>query len=81
MRMLETVARELRESGLIVSTVVRDGDPKRVLLREAEYWAADCIFVGSQGLSRVERLVIGSVSSAIAARAHCSVDVVRSAVL
>lgn len=76
-RMLEQVARELRPCGLSTSTIVRDGDPKRVLLREAEYWAADCIFVGSQGLSAVQRLLIGSVSSAVAARAHCSVEVVR----
>lgn len=80
-RMLDQVARELRESGLAVSTSVGDGDPKRVLLQEADDWAADCIFVGSQGLSRIGRLLIGSVSSAIAARAHCSVEVVRSSVL
>src|SRR5687768_3277098 len=79
-KMVEQVARELKETGLIVSTAVRDGDPKRVLLHEADFWAADGIFVGSQGLSRVERLVIGSVSAAVAARAHCSVEVVRSAV-
>jgi nucleotide-binding universal stress UspA family protein len=80
-RMLETVARELREAGLTVSLAVRDGDPKRVLLDEARDWAADSIFIGSQGLSRVQRLLIGSVSAAVATRAPCSVEVVRSAVL
>ena len=79
-KMVEQVARELKDCGVSASTAVRDGDPKRVLIQEAEFWAADCIFVGSQGLSRIERLVVGSVSSAVAARAHCSVEVVRSAV-
>jgi len=54
------------------------GDPKRVLVEESKRWGADCIFVGSMGFSnRVERFLIGSVSSAVAARAHCSVEVVR----
>jgi nucleotide-binding universal stress UspA family protein len=54
------------------------GDPKHVLVEEAERWGADCIFVVSTGFSsRVERFLIGSVSSAVAARAHCSIQVVR----
>src|SRR6266545_6385674 len=35
--------------------------------------------VGSRGVGRVERLLTGSVSSAVAARAHCSVEIVRVA--
>ena len=61
-----------------VSGVVREGDPKRELCKAAEEWGADCIFVGSAGFSnRFERFVLGSVSAAVAARAHCSVEVVR----
>ncbi|HEX7175672.1 MAG TPA: universal stress protein [Pyrinomonadaceae bacterium] len=68
----------LSSAELIASTSVLAGDPKRVLVEEAEAWGADCIFVGSMGFSnRVERFLIGSVSSAVAARAHCSVEVVR----
>jgi nucleotide-binding universal stress UspA family protein len=63
--------------GLQVSTLVKQEDPKQLLCEEAERWGADCIFVGAKGVGRLERLLIGSVSSAVAARAHCSVEVIR----
>lgn len=68
----------LRAAHLKVSCELREGDPKRELPKAAEEWGADCIFVGSAGFSnRFERFVLGSVSAAVAARAHCSVEVVR----
>jgi nucleotide-binding universal stress UspA family protein len=68
----------LRSAEIRVSCVVREGDPKRELPKAAEEWGAECIFVGSAGFSnRFERFVLGSVSAAVAARAHCSVEVVR----
>jgi nucleotide-binding universal stress UspA family protein len=60
-----------------ISTMLMTGDPKRVLVNEAERWGADCIFIGSRGLNRWERLLLGSVSTAVATRAHCPVEVVR----
>jgi nucleotide-binding universal stress UspA family protein len=76
-RAVDDVARELRSAGLETTQLVENGDPKRVLVDEAERWNADCIFVGAKGHGRVERFLIGSVSAAVAARAHCSVEVVR----
>ena len=75
-------AKELREGlgdrDLTVSSVVQTGDPKQVLVKHAEEFGADCIFTGATGFSsRLERVILGSVSAAIAARAHCSVEVVR----
>ena len=63
-----------------ITTEIRRGDPKKELTQAAEEWGADCIFVGSAGFSnRFERFVLGSISGAVAARAHCSVEVVRKA--
>lgn len=77
-KIADRAANELREAGLKVSVVVKEGDPKRVLVAEAEEWGADSIFVGSTGFSnRFERFMLGSVSAAVAARAHCSVEVAR----
>lgn len=67
----------LKDSGLIVSSVVKEENPKQLLISEAEDWGADCIFVGARGLGRIKRLWLGSVSTAVAQRAHCSVEVVR----
>jgi nucleotide-binding universal stress UspA family protein len=78
-KMLDAMAAPLHTRGLAVSSVIRAGDPKQVLLDEAAHWEADGLFVGARGLRRVERFLLGSVSAAVAARAHCSVEVVRPA--
>jgi nucleotide-binding universal stress UspA family protein len=75
-------AKELRaalgDKNITVSSVVHTGDPKQVLVQHAEEFGADCLFTGATGFSnRLERVILGSVSAAIAARAHCSVEVVR----
>jgi nucleotide-binding universal stress UspA family protein len=74
---IEAAGARLRAAGLTVSSQIRKGDPKSILPAEAESWGADCIFVGARGLNRFERFRLGSVSTATAARAHCSVEVVR----
>ena len=71
-------AERLRQAGLVVSTVLSFEDPKRALVHEAESWGADMIFVGSHGRGAVARFLLGSVSAAVTARAHCSVEIVRS---
>lgn len=71
-------AAKLKAAGLDVAMLVREENPKRLLLAEAEEWGADCIFVGARELGRMERLWLGSVSTAVVMRAHCSVEVVRA---
>lgn len=74
----EKSAQFLKAKGLRAEGVVKLGDPKRVLIEYAEEWRADCIFLGATGLSnRLERFLLGSVAGAVAARAHCSVEIVR----
>lgn len=76
--MVTRMASQLSSPNLSATGVVAEGDPKHVIVRLAEEWGANSIFVGSTGFSsRLERFLIGSVSSAIAARAHCSVEVIR----
>jgi nucleotide-binding universal stress UspA family protein len=75
---VESAERKLQAAGLLTSVVMREEEPKQLLLSEAESWGADSVFVGARGVSRLERFMVGSVSSAVAARAHCSVEVVRA---
>jgi nucleotide-binding universal stress UspA family protein len=74
---VEAALEQLEAAGLKADAVVKEEEPKKLLCAEAEAWDADCIFVGAHGLNRVERFLIGSVSSGVAARAHCSVEVWR----
>ena len=74
---IDEAAAELKQKGLSVQTEILDGDPKQLLLEEAENWHADSIFLGARGHSMLERFLIGSVSVAIASRAHCSAELVR----
>ncbi|MEW6733971.1 MAG: universal stress protein [Acidobacteriota bacterium] len=74
---LEKCEKELSVIGLNVSTVIRKDDPKYALLNEAETLNADTIYIGSRGLGAFQRFLLGSVSTAVVSRAHCSVEVVR----
>lgn len=65
------------QSGLVVETRVESGDPRVVILDEAERWKADLIVAGSHGLGGVRRLLLGSVAQHVATHAPCSVEIVR----
>jgi nucleotide-binding universal stress UspA family protein len=43
----------------------------------AEEWKVDLVVVGTRGLSGLKKILLGSVSAALVARAPCSVLVVR----
>jgi nucleotide-binding universal stress UspA family protein len=70
---------KLHEAGLIAVEISKDGEPAHVLVQEASEWGADSIFVGTRNLHGFQHLLQGSVSSAVAAHARCSVEVVRTA--
>jgi nucleotide-binding universal stress UspA family protein len=53
------------------------GRPFQVILDEAARWKADVIVLGSHGRSGFDRMVMGSVSEAVALHAKCSVEVIR----
>ena len=79
----ETLASEslkkLTNAGVSASVAVKFGHPKETIIEEAKRWSADAIYVGPHcNCNSFERFLLGSVSSAVAARAHCSVEVVRA---
>jgi nucleotide-binding universal stress UspA family protein len=76
-RKSDAAVARLAAAGFKAEPKVLVGDPRIVILREAREWEADCIFLGSRGLDAVERFVLGSVSSAVASHAPCTVEIVR----
>lgn len=78
-QMVEWAQRELQAIGLQVSVAIEKGDAASVIIEEARKWGADSIFVGSRKFDGAfERFWLGSVSTALVKKAHCSVEVVRS---
>jgi nucleotide-binding universal stress UspA family protein len=81
LRAVERAADKLRESEkwsrLEISTDILSGSPKHVIVEEAEKWDADLIVVGSHDYRSRERMLLGSVSQAVAMHAECSVEIVR----
>jgi nucleotide-binding universal stress UspA family protein len=67
----------LQASGLELETTVRSGEPRTVILEEAQGWDADLIVIGSHGHTGVKRWLLGSVAQSVVCRAGCSVEVVR----
>ncbi|HWI57263.1 MAG TPA: universal stress protein [Bacillota bacterium] len=76
-RALEASAQQLHSIGLAAETRLLEGDAKQLLLKHARAWEADCIFLGAHGLYHGPRRHLGSFVSAVATRAHCSVEIVR----
>lgn len=76
---LEQAAARLRTSSskLSVTTLLQEGDATPHVLEQAEEWKADCIFLGARGLGAMDRMLLGSVSTAVAMRARCSVELVH----
>jgi nucleotide-binding universal stress UspA family protein len=74
----EVAAEKLRKAGLTTSETGKDGDPAHVLMGEAEEWNADSIFVGTRDVHGFQHLLHGSISSAVAEKARCSVEVSRA---
>jgi nucleotide-binding universal stress UspA family protein len=54
------------------------GEPRALILDSAEAWGADLIVVASHGRRGLDRLLMGSVSEAVATYAPCSVEVIRN---
>jgi nucleotide-binding universal stress UspA family protein len=54
------------------------GEPQAIIAEEAGQWEADLIVLGSHGRRGFNRLLLGSVSEAVALHAGCSVEVIRA---
>jgi len=67
----------LHDAGLAGASVMEAIDPKYAILFQARELDVDCIMMGARGLTPYERSLLGSISASVAARAECSVEIVR----
>lgn len=68
---------KLKKLNVGVAGFLDTGYASAKLLEHAKTWSVDCVFVGIRGMSRLEGMLLGSVSDALATKASCSVEVIR----
>jgi nucleotide-binding universal stress UspA family protein len=76
--LVSRTATRLHSAGFKTSTKIAEGDARTQILDYAGKWRPDVIVVGSHGWKGLDRLLLGSVSEAIARHAGCSVEIVRA---
>jgi len=69
--------KSIEDKTLMTTSEIIEGPPRQVIVEEAERWGAALIVMGSRGLNAWNRLLLGSVSSAVGHHAKCSVEIVR----
>jgi nucleotide-binding universal stress UspA family protein len=75
---LEAQVRWIREEGgTVAGAHLREGRAVEAIVEQAEEIGAGLVIVGSRGMGRLGRLVMGSVSTGLAHRSPCPVLIVR----
>ncbi|CAL9204004.1 unnamed protein product [Musa hybrid cultivar] len=75
--LLERATQVCRSKLVEAEMVIVDGDPKEMICQFAEQMQADLLVVGSRGLSKIRRAILGSVSDYCAHHATCPVLIVK----
>jgi nucleotide-binding universal stress UspA family protein len=75
---LAAATRAARAAGLEAVTHARRDDPAEALIAVAEEQDAELLVVGSGGMSRASRFLLGSVANKVSHHAPCSVLIVRA---
>ena len=76
-RMIEECAAKLQKTGIRVDTIVCEGDPPAAILDNAKSVGADLVAMGTEGLSGLNRLLLGTTAERVVASAPCPVLTVR----
>jgi nucleotide-binding universal stress UspA family protein len=69
----------LRQRGLQVEELTREGYPATVIEEEAERLNADLIVIGSRGRSGLKHLLLGSIAERVVQKSPCPVLTVKNA--
>ncbi len=72
------IAYDLDRTPVFTSSVVGEGEPAKVILRIADEWKPDCIFLAPRRKSRFSSFLLSGVSGIVVARAKCAVELTRT---
>lgn len=75
---LEKHAQALRDRGLQVETVLREGYPASVIEDEARERKVDLIVIGTRGHTGLKHLLLGSIAERVVQKAPCPVLTVKA---
>jgi nucleotide-binding universal stress UspA family protein len=68
---------QLINAGFTAEPIYKIGDPAEEIMKVAAKQHADMIVMGAKGLSAIDRILLGSVSTRVVQYANCPVLVVR----
>jgi nucleotide-binding universal stress UspA family protein len=78
LKWLNPIEEAAKKKGIRLKTEVLDGDSVvQVIIDYAKKNGVDLIVIGSRGLSKFKRLLVGSVANAVVSHAPCAVMVIR----
>jgi nucleotide-binding universal stress UspA family protein len=78
LKWLAPIEEAARKKGIRLKAEVLDGDSEaQVIIDYAKKNSVDLIVIGSKGLSKFKRLLLGSVTNAVLGHAPCPVMVIR----
>ena len=75
---LQSMSQQAEIQGVTAEVVQTQGNPGRVICQYAQDNHVDLIVIGRRGHSTLSEMLIGSVSSYVLHRSHCSVHIVQS---
>ena len=76
--MAKTIEEAAKKKGIRLKTEVLDGESEvQVIIEYAKKNSVDLIVIGSRGLSKFRRLLLGSVADALVSHAPCPVMLIR----
>jgi len=78
--LVDNTADILRKAGFHTTSVVVECDARKAILDYTSEWNPDLIVLGSRDRRGIDRIILGSVSEAVARHAPCSVQIIRSPV-
>ena len=74
---LESAAAEFKAKGINCEILIKKGYPSDVIIEEAAEGGYDMAVMGSRGLGGLRRLLLGSVSNAVAQQAKTNVLIIK----